>query len=547
MLTDVNTLYSEALGLYDLDLVRTVATHSQRDPKEYAPFLDRVARLENENWRKYTIDIHLERHARALTHIAKLITEISTDNEEEKNKLQSMALDLIKQGDLYDQALGLFPHVPVKRSASKSDRVFRQEILRLKAGFLEAEKKHEAAAYVYLSASERENARRAFISANKWQMALALSARDHHTPDKLRNEAYSIAQELLNRQRQQQDGCVDDILAAARIYVEYCSDIDEAVALLVTHQQWSEALRIAYLHQRDDLVESDVETGVLQSCDDVQEELERKEKQYIKHWNRLTTIREQKRLFKLHGIDGSRWDQGNRGDGDTDAGSIRSGASSAADSALSYASVSSVGSHNSAASIGNFSMQSLSMATASHFYATQTLGNASTKPKMKAKHGGIPSRRERRKRMKEGSAEEETYVAQQLSELRPNAALAREVGGLLEMLVFFGHMQRAQKLQTQLSGFEKCVADKQVPVSSDNEAEQVAINTEMKNGEESLVPTSKSQPLLIVFFIRQIIIGCSKKIAYVVEVVEEYENFLRLFEMAYAPDDGEYDSVEPNA
>ncbi|KAF1777501.1 IKI3 protein [Phytophthora cactorum] len=470
MLTDVDSLYSEALGLYDLDLVRSVATHSQRDPKEYVPFLDRVARLENENWRKYTIDFHLERHARALTHVAALINETSADDQAEKSKLHGIALDLIKQGELYDEALEVFP---AKRFVSQSDREFRKHILRLKGEFLDAGKKYEAAAYVYLAASEKDKARGSFIAAHKWQMALALSARDQ-TPNKLRNEAYALAQELLNKQQQQQDGAVDDILAVSRIYVEYCNDIDEAVALLVTHQQWAEALRIAYLHQRDDLVESDVEPGVLQCCDDVQEELEHKEKHYVKHWKRLTTIREQKRLFKLHGIDGSRWDHGNGGDGDTDAGSIRSGASSAADSALSFASVSSVGSHNSAASIGNFSMQSLSMATASHFYATQALGSAGKKPKTKAKHGGIPSRRERRKRMKEGSTEEEAYVEQQLSELRPNAALAREVGCVLEMLVFLGHVQQAQKLQTQLAGFEKCVADKKMPISPRSAADKAA-------------------------------------------------------------------------
>ncbi|GMF24460.1 unnamed protein product [Phytophthora lilii] len=464
MLTDVNSLYAEALGLYDLELVRIVAIHSQRDPKEYVPFLDRVAQYENENWQKYTIDIHLGRHARALTHLSALINDGKGDSKTEMGKLQTMALELIKKGDLYDQAFELFPHKSLNRSGTQSDRAFRQQILGLKGEFLEAGKKYEAAAYVYLSAANKEKARRAFIAANNWQMALALSARDQQTPEQLRNEAYTIGQELINKHQQQQGGSVDSILAVSRIYVEYCSDVDEAVALLVTHQQWAEALRVAYLYKRGDLIESDVETGVLQCCDDVQEELERKEKQYVKHWNRLTTIREQKRLFKLHGIDGRRWDHDNVGDG-TESGSIRSGASSAADSALSYASMSSVGSHNSAASIGNFSMQSLSTATASHFYATQALGGADKKPKVKPKHGGIPSRRERRKRMKEGSAEEEAYIAQQLSELRPNAALAREIGSLLEMLVFFGHIQQAQKLQTQFSGFEKCVATKKMPAA----------------------------------------------------------------------------------
>ncbi|CEG39723.1 elongator complex protein 1 [Plasmopara halstedii] len=448
MLTNEETLYSEALGLYDLDLVRIVAMHSQLDPKEYSPFLNRVTSQTNEYWRKYTIDVHLGRHARALTHVAALISESSPDDQAARSKLQSIALDLIKEGELYNDALQLFPLAPLKAVTALSDRAFCQQILSLKGDFLLGKKDYEAAAYVYLSASDKDKARRAFIAARNWQMALALSARDQQSTDKLREEAYALAQELLNQTQHRQDGTVDDIVAVSRIYVEYCNDIDEAVALLVTHQQWSEALRIAYLHRRNDLVESDVEPGLLHSCNEVMEEIERKETQYTKHFKRLTDIREQKRLFKLHGIDGTRWDHV-----DTDAGSIHSGASSAVDSALSYTSVSSVGSHNSAASIGNFSMQSLSMATASHFYATQSLRDASKN----AKHNGRYSRRERRKRMKEGSAEEEAYVEQQLLELRPNASLAREIRGLLEMLLLFNRVQEAQKLQSQFAQFEQCV------------------------------------------------------------------------------------------
>ncbi|KAF1795825.1 hypothetical protein GQ600_10685 [Phytophthora cactorum] len=153
----------------------------------------------------------------------------------------------------------------------------------------------------------------------------------------------------------------------------------------------------------------------------------------------------------------------NGGDGDTDAGSIRSGASSAADSALSFASVSSVGSHNSAASIGNFSIQSLSMATASHFLRHPSAGECwhSLSSRETEENEGGQRRRE-------------AYVEQQLSELRPNAALAREVGCVLEMLVFLGHVQQAQKLQTQLAGFEKCVADKKMPISPRSAADKAA-------------------------------------------------------------------------
>ena len=38
-LQDVELLYTTSLGLYDLDLTVIVAQHSQKNPKEYLPFL----------------------------------------------------------------------------------------------------------------------------------------------------------------------------------------------------------------------------------------------------------------------------------------------------------------------------------------------------------------------------------------------------------------------------------------------------------------------------------------------------------------------------
>jgi hypothetical protein len=192
--------------------------------------------------------------------------------------------------------------------------------------------------------------------------------------------------------------------------------------------------------------------------------LQHQEAAYVKNWHRLDAIQTQKRLFRIHGIDGKRWGHGQDDDAESD---VRSLVSSTASSALSSASMSSVGSHNSARSIGNFSMQSLARATSSHFYATQALqqgGDTSMTGKGKSKgKGGTPSRRERRNRMKQGSAEEEAYVMQQLAELLPNDALRREVKELLEMLVLFGHTGRAQKLQAELTAFERRVDDENPP------------------------------------------------------------------------------------
>ena len=68
-LVDVNDLYNVALGTYDFQLVMMVAEKSQKDPKEYLPFLNDLNKME-ENYRKFKIDQTLKRYSRALQSIA---------------------------------------------------------------------------------------------------------------------------------------------------------------------------------------------------------------------------------------------------------------------------------------------------------------------------------------------------------------------------------------------------------------------------------------------------------------------------------------------
>lgn len=446
LLTQVDVLYDEALGLYDIELVRFIATYSQRDPKEYVPFLDELTRMSgNADLLKYTIDLHLNRHEKALMHVSALVLN-TTEDAEKKREYEEAAVEVIKQGALYDQAIALFP----SSTASAAARAFQKRIVLLKGKHLEAMNQHEAAAYVYLSEAAYAQAQVAFLAAGQWQMGLSLALKAKQPLADVQRLAYQVAEKLLSQKE-----VAEDVLPVARIYVEYCMDIDEAVALLVANKLYKEALRIAYLHKREDLIESDIESGVLQAFNDVLEEIATNSAAYLGHWKRLTTIREQKRLFKLHGIDGSRWQQDGNGD---DAQSVYSGAPSAADSAYSNASMRSVGSHNSALSIGNFALKTLAQATSSHFYATQTVGGgqngaATTKPPKKVRL----SRNERRNKIKKGSAEEEQYILQQCMAHHPSAALRKNVKALLEMLVFFGHVHQAQTLQSAFGKFEQLV------------------------------------------------------------------------------------------
>ena len=95
-LVDVNELYNVALGMYDFGLVLFVASKSQKDPKEYLPFLNELKQM-NETYRKYKIDLYLKRYASALKHIVNCGAE----------KLDE-ALELIGKENLFTTAMRLY-------------------------------------------------------------------------------------------------------------------------------------------------------------------------------------------------------------------------------------------------------------------------------------------------------------------------------------------------------------------------------------------------------------------------------------------------------
>jgi elongator complex protein 1 len=47
-LVDANRIYEVALGTYDFELVKLVAQYTQKDPKEYIPYLESLNLIPNE-------------------------------------------------------------------------------------------------------------------------------------------------------------------------------------------------------------------------------------------------------------------------------------------------------------------------------------------------------------------------------------------------------------------------------------------------------------------------------------------------------------------
>ena len=70
-LVNPNKLFDVALTTYYFDLVTMVASQTQKDPKEYVPYLAMLKELPNADYQKYRIHLDLKEHERALEWLAK--------------------------------------------------------------------------------------------------------------------------------------------------------------------------------------------------------------------------------------------------------------------------------------------------------------------------------------------------------------------------------------------------------------------------------------------------------------------------------------------
>lgn len=149
-LVDVEQLFKIALGTYDLSLVMFIASKSQKDPKEYLPFLSGLQKME-ENYQKFTIDNFLKRYKKALSHLA-----LCPDRVAE-------CLDFVVKHSLYRAALRMF--------AQDTD-TWKAVCVQYGAE-LTRQSRHEEAGLLLQRAGEMLLAQHAFSRAGAWRKELA--------------------------------------------------------------------------------------------------------------------------------------------------------------------------------------------------------------------------------------------------------------------------------------------------------------------------------------------------------------------------------------
>ncbi|XP_028315057.1 elongator complex protein 1 isoform X2 [Gouania willdenowi] len=271
-LVNVNDLYEHSLGTYDFDLVVMVAEKSQKDPKEYLPFLNMLKSLEP-NYQRFTIDKHLKRYKKALLHL-------STCGEEHFPE----ALRLVTEQKLFSEALKLYaadgPHYKALSCAYAEHLVEQQQA--------------EQAGLLLWRCGELVTALQAFATSSSWRNAICVAQQIPLPPEQLALLARDLAEKLIEQRK---------YCEAAVLLDQYAKDCEEAILALITGAVWDEALRLIHVHDRHDITETNLKPALLEGVATQSAFLEAQVSTFCRHTTRLTVVREQKEKARLDMLD----------------------------------------------------------------------------------------------------------------------------------------------------------------------------------------------------------------------------------------------------
>ncbi|KAM3530399.1 hypothetical protein MY4038_004933 [Beauveria bassiana] len=262
-LVDVNRLYENALGLYNLELALLVAQQSQRDPREYLPFMQTLHALP-EVRRRFEIDDHLDRRSKALAHLQTLDSFDEFCGYTTKHKLYQDALRLYR----YDQ--------PRLRA-----------ITNLYAAHLEATSSFREAGLAYESLQDFVKATSCYRSAGAacWQECLFAAQQQQSpplSPEAMSQLAAALADALWEAK---------DYAAAATIHADYLDSLETAIKCLCKGYFFAEAMRLVARHRRPELLETAVDAGLAEALGSTTEFLADCKAQIAAQVPRITELR----------------------------------------------------------------------------------------------------------------------------------------------------------------------------------------------------------------------------------------------------------------
>lgn len=270
-LADVNRVYDAALGMYNLDLALLVAQQSQKDPREYLPYMQSLQNLP-ELRRRFKIDDDLGRHRKAIQHLFELKVVDEVQSYTEKHSLHTESLDLYRY-DSTSQAL----------------------IMRSYASHLHSRNRYKEAAIAYTSLSDHASASSSYRLANLWEPCLTSALLANLPAEELTSLAHSLADHLTE---------THDHTSAATIYLQHLHDLPSALRSLCRAHAFTHATRLAALHSRVDLLSEIIDAGLIDASATLTELLADMKAQLAAQIPRLRELRKLKAADPLAFFEG---------------------------------------------------------------------------------------------------------------------------------------------------------------------------------------------------------------------------------------------------
>ncbi|KAF3907273.1 hypothetical protein ABW20_dc0108919 [Dactylellina cionopaga] len=239
-LADANKLYEHALGIYDLDLALIIAQQSQKDPREYLPFLQSIREMEPLR-QNFFLDDFLGRFAKAITWLHEMgdsnFLELSEYTV--KHSLYRQTTDLVKYDD--------------------EKRII---LIKLHAEYLMTTSNYREAGLSFEYLGSWERALDAYKKCGMWQETLYAASRIPLSSEEIMELAEVLAEALAESK---------DFGNAAKIHLDYRNDVKEAVASLCRGSLFQEAMRVIALNQMYSLLEEVVDPGLIDSFNTISE------------------------------------------------------------------------------------------------------------------------------------------------------------------------------------------------------------------------------------------------------------------------------------
>ena len=270
-LADPHLLYNHALGQYDLPLALLFAQRSQKDPREYVPFLQGIQKMDKLR-QKFTLNDYLNKSEQALSFLLQI--ESAWDESTayiQRHKLWSIALQLLRH-----------------------DRDRLHKLYALYAEALFAQQEYAEAGLTYELVANYTRAAEAFERAALWREALHATVMD-------KGDVLTCAARLAKLMEDQHK-----YSQAAIIHKDHLSDIDTAIDMHCRAFEFSQAILLSTTQSR---LDNHLKPGLTQSFVSTSELLSEMQSQLKSQIPRLSLVR-QKRAENPEGyLDGAMDDE----------------------------------------------------------------------------------------------------------------------------------------------------------------------------------------------------------------------------------------------